>query len=315
MSEDELFSVYLATTINSEISFDYISKLLKKSDIVYHYTDFNGLIGIVQNNSLFSSNATHLNDYSELEYGNILISETILEIIERKELKSYVNFGEEEINLLQKTLRLLGDWSNSKICVCCFSYNRDLLSQWRGYANNGNGVAIGFSIDELRDSITPRVQNAMVEYSRKNQKKDLEEIIAIALDYALVKYSEFGYTKIQVTKYFPKALVSILNSLTPRFKDTGFKEEDEFRLIYDPIYHEKHKGENEKIPDKLFRSNGKHLISFIELKPLKKIFPIQEIVIGPSLHKDRIRNGIQELLLNSGYTNVKVTYSKIPLVT
>lgn len=28
--------------------------------------------------------------------------------------------------------------------AACFSEEKDLLSQWRGYANNGAGVAIGF---------------------------------------------------------------------------------------------------------------------------------------------------------------------------
>ncbi len=315
MSEDELYSIDLATQINSEISFDYVSKFIRKSNIVYHYTDFNGLIGIIQNNSLFSSNATYLNDYSELEYGNNLISETISKIIKRKELRNYFDLGEEEISLLQKTIKLLRNYSNSNICVCCFSYNPDLLSQWRGYANNGNGVAIGFPIYELRDSITPKVHNAMIEYNRQKQTKELEEIIAIALDYAVVKRSDFGYSKRQVFKHFPKALISILSSLTPRFKNIGFKEEDEFRLIYDPLYHEKYKEENEEIPQKLFRTNGKHLIPYIELKPKVGKFPISEIMIGPSFHKDRIKNGIQELLFNNEYTDVKITYSKIPFVS
>ena len=35
--------------------------------------------------------------------------------------------------------------------VVCFSKEKDLLSQWRGYADNGKGCAIGFSLDELED--------------------------------------------------------------------------------------------------------------------------------------------------------------------
>jgi hypothetical protein len=314
MSEDELYRMNLATHINSEISLDYVSKFFKKGNLVYHYTDFNGLIGIIQNNSLYSSNAMYLNDYRELEYGYSLISETILKIIHKKELAMYIGFGKEEINILKKTLSVLKDLSYANIYVCCFSYKSDLLSQWRGYGNNGDGVAIGFEVNKLRDSIPPPVHNTIIEYSRQNQKKELEEVIAIALDYALLKHSEFGYTKIEAKKYLPEALVSILNTFTPRFKDIGFKEEDEFRLIYDPEYQLRYKEKNEEIPQKLFRTNSKHLIPYIELKPLNKNFPIQEIVIGPSLHKDRIKKGVQELLLNNGYKDVKITHSKISLV-
>ncbi|TDN98884.1 DUF2971 domain-containing protein [Sunxiuqinia elliptica] len=316
MNEEELYRIDLATALNSEISpLDYISKFLRRGNLVYHYTDFNGVIGIIQNQSLFSSNATYLNDYSELEYGNQLISETILKVIKNKDLKGYINLGEKEISLLEKTLTFLKNWSNSNIYVCCFSYNSDLLSQWRGYANNGNGVAIGFSIDELRDSITPKVHNAIVEYNRQKQIKELEEIIAYALDFAIVNHSDYGHTKKEAFKYFPKALVSTLTSLTPRFKNIGFKEEDEYRLIYDPIYHEKYKDKTEHTPTQLFRTNGKHLIPYVELKPKKDKFPIRELVIGPSMHKDRIKNGLRELLENNGYTDVKITYSKIPFVS
>jgi hypothetical protein len=31
-----------------------------------------------------------------------------------------------------------------KMFLTCFSENGDLLSQWRAYGNNGDGVAIGF---------------------------------------------------------------------------------------------------------------------------------------------------------------------------
>lgn len=38
----------------------------------------------------------------------------------------------------------------SKDYVCCFSEEKDLLSQWRGYGSDGNGIAIGFNAQLLR---------------------------------------------------------------------------------------------------------------------------------------------------------------------
>ena len=38
--------------------------------------------------------------------------------------------------------------------VTCFSYQNDLLSQWRGYADDGRGAAIGFDLDVLKEVVT-----------------------------------------------------------------------------------------------------------------------------------------------------------------
>lgn len=37
--------------------------------------------------------------------------------------------------------------------VICFSENGDLLSQWRGYADNGRGVTIGFDYNTLQEYV------------------------------------------------------------------------------------------------------------------------------------------------------------------
>ena len=54
--------------------------------------------------------------------------------------------------------------------VTCFSYQNDLLSQWRGYADDGRGAAIGFDLDVLKEAglnpITPVLICNSDDYSK-----------------------------------------------------------------------------------------------------------------------------------------------------
>ncbi len=40
---------------------------------------------------------------------------------------------------------------NATLYACCFSEEGDILSQWRAYAQNGEGISIGFSNEVLND--------------------------------------------------------------------------------------------------------------------------------------------------------------------
>jgi len=56
-------------------------------------------------------------------------------------------FEEEQV---QKVLGLVRVYEQLSDCLAlCLSEESDLLSQWRGYADDGHGVAIGFSVDYL----------------------------------------------------------------------------------------------------------------------------------------------------------------------
>ena len=69
--------------------------------------------------------------------------------------------------------------------VTCFSYQDDLLSQWRGYADDGRGAAIGFDLDVLKQivQVSPEKSQSSVvslhkiSYSESEQKETVHQIV------------------------------------------------------------------------------------------------------------------------------------------
>ncbi len=113
--------------------------------ILYHYTNRAGLAGIIESGKMRLSDIFRQNDPSELKHGlcialNVLKSEITAERPEVKEFaKRFTRFclhgGIEE---------------SAHYFICCFSGDSDDLGQWRAYANNGQGFALGFDTSSLK---------------------------------------------------------------------------------------------------------------------------------------------------------------------
>lgn len=107
---------------------------------IYHYTNVQGLKGIVETGQMWFTDYRHLNDPAELVHGinrtHRLVRDHRARVDDRAGL-----FLECLLDLFQHE-----NFSDSlEFFVASFSYARDDLSQWRAYADNGQGVAIGFS--------------------------------------------------------------------------------------------------------------------------------------------------------------------------
>jgi len=104
--------------------------------IVYHYTDWNGLRGILDDGTLRCGDIFYLNDPSELRHG---VSASLDLFRAGNALSDWGRFGEDLKRSLSSNL---GQIAN--IFILCFSQKWDDLSQWRAYGENGRGYAIGF---------------------------------------------------------------------------------------------------------------------------------------------------------------------------
>ena len=106
-------------------------------EILYHYTTFSGLLGIVDSRALWASDIRYMNDSAELKHTADLIA---------REISRRIAAGHPNPNLLNQFL----DWVSHRITNghllfgASFRSNGNLLSQWRGYSSHGKGVSIGF---------------------------------------------------------------------------------------------------------------------------------------------------------------------------
>jgi hypothetical protein len=128
-----------------------INRLHDQSDneVVYHYCSAETFLNIIQRKTIRFSDANLLNDAHEVRWGYSVFIKAVNELLNRE--GRYKNAPEIPQDFFDSIDEI---WSNSGLhtsnFVACFSLDGDSLSQWRAYADDGMGVAIGFKTKELR---------------------------------------------------------------------------------------------------------------------------------------------------------------------
>nr|WP_286775692.1 DUF2971 domain-containing protein [[Pseudomonas] sp. BICA1-14] len=108
-----------------------------KLETLYHYCSTGTFAAILQTQSIWLSSLTLSNDSMEGQ----LVKETIIRLAKEDNLSDHIcERLKESLAFLERTLGGLG---------FCLSEQGDLLSQWRGYADDAHGISIGFSKDYL----------------------------------------------------------------------------------------------------------------------------------------------------------------------
>ena len=106
--------------------------------VLYHYTDWAGLEGIVRTGALWATHHAALNDREEIGYAKALLLEIANEH-DRSGPTSPRSMFEEAHRILRKADDIMQGW-----CIVSLTEEADLLSQWRAYARQGRGFCIGF---------------------------------------------------------------------------------------------------------------------------------------------------------------------------
>ena len=100
---------------------------------LFHYCSIEGFHAILSNRSIRLSALAQSNDFKEGK----LVAESVGRLCARDQLDEVTTSRmQSDIELMESLFSGLG---------FCMSQDGDLLSQWRGYADNGRGFSIGFS--------------------------------------------------------------------------------------------------------------------------------------------------------------------------
>lgn len=207
---------------------------------------------------------------------------------------------------------------NTKNYFCCFSENSDLLSQWRAYGNDGQGVAIGFNAELLsRIDDVNNYNYVKVIYNQKSVLKNIQEYMEGNLKYIFGNITEKELNPVDIMFNLAPILTPILQDRFA-FKHPSFREEREWRLFRKQVGNfDEDTGENEPFfngafhaddeifgsfscSDLKFRSLQNNICSYFELGFEKcKEDIIKRIVLGPKcqieekdLNKSRLPNGM-----------------------
>lgn len=212
------------------------------NSIVYHYCSVDTFMSIISHKTLRASNIRKSNDYHEVIscMGNFQIA---MRNALRKYHKTFPYDSEFQqfyyiddctaIDTDALIEKAIDNESCTYYCVC-FSEAKDLLSQWRGYAGDGTGVAIGFRESFLRAPTDfCHYKYASIEYDLFSVRADLEKYIfhrfEIARNYLGDRLTASDYSNV---------LFQVINAMVYNaifYKDSSFQEEKERRLVYYPF--------------------------------------------------------------------------------
>jgi hypothetical protein len=239
------------------------------------YTTQNGLIGIIGNAELWATKVQYLNDSAEFSLALRLAQEQL----GRRILNANVR-NRQALEAMARTEGI----ALVNIFVACFCRQGDLLSQWRGYARASSGFSIGIKSAGVQEAA--RLHGFTLGpciYDRAEQTMIIDE----AIDHCL----NLDLEPIETAASFEKLLLAV----GAFFKDYGFHEEDEWRLVSRAV----------DIRDEqvAFRPGKSMLTPYFKIPigtDLRSV--IHGILVGPCPHTALSESSVKAILIQAGVT-------------
>lgn len=259
--------------------------------IIYHYTDDRGLHGILQSGELWFTQIFDLNDPSEMQHGFSIGHRLLLSA-----LPDAATTARETITTVDRVTSM----DNLKFYTCSFSTDKDELGQWRAYADDGKGYAVGFDARSMVDSND--LSLFAVRYDDKSLTEKLKRVIAAAMPF-IKKYGATASPSPEADA-LTVVLASLSSSLmmtSSLYKHEDYKSENEFRLLL------KHVSKYTPV----FRMRPYFLVKYIKY-PFRTHHPIKEIVVGPSTAETSRQFAHDCLKAYYNDKDVAITQSSIP---
>lgn len=177
---------------------------------LYHYTNSAALVNIIQSRKIRLSARWHLNDPREGEDFCDLLNEYIATNGDAKEN------GKRAMKL----------FDSQNFYVACFSEHGDLLSQWRAYAQDGEGVSIGFNRECLFTCLAAQSDMVVRPVEYADNLRDLNSNgEAYKAFSTILTHGEAPSDKVLQT----------LAKIRWAIKRKAYQEENEHRLIFTSI--------------------------------------------------------------------------------
>lgn len=265
--------------------------------ILYHYTTPAGLLGIVDKKEIWASHTQYLNDQREFRHAVRIIQE---EIDTMKKRRRYDQHRER----LDEMASVLKDSGSVNVCVCSFSEDGDLLSQWRAYGGGG-GFSIGFSGQFLRTASEGQgFWLVRCIYDETQQRRWMRTLLTDVLNENTQE--ELSKSGNEGARIAGGNLAAYLNRYAPILKDKAFAEEKEWRIISRPL--------SCGVARFDFRPGPGMLIPYYKI-PLAgdtQVLRIEEIIVGPTPHSRQSRRSLQSLLEKHGLRKAKVRNTSAP---
>jgi hypothetical protein len=267
------------------------------TDMLFHYTSQVGLSGILKENEIWGTNIHYLNDSSEFKHAFKLVRDIIPKYLSDAGKMGITNYF---LKIFDENVEKVSP--NICIFVTSFSGKGNLLSQWRGYCNEGTGYSIGFDRKTLEQvALDNDLELLDCIYTSEKQEIELEKCVKEILDQ--FQSGDPSVPRVAHTLY------TSLTRISSKFKHASFSEEEEVRLVSKIVDFM-----DEKIE---FRYGKSTLIPYLKfalvIKKIQNTVPlITKIYVGPTPDKNLAKLAVTNLLCKHKINSAVVELSEVP---
>lgn len=239
---------------------------------LYHYTIIEGMIGLLVNEQVWMTDCRFCNDKKE-------IISFLNQALEHWKDDARWDALSDKFDYPTTHERHLSDFVAymtplRTVPIFCLSRRWDTLSQWRSYANAGNGVCLGFDVPDVF---------APSDFAGTCDEVGYKLIECVYQDQDTIDYSA-ALDEI-IVQPDPHHVIEKIVELALRYKNVHFREEEEVRIaLYGQQYLD-------------YRSANNRLIPFFKSDNLYGQLVLKEIIMGPKLDFDEMSRAISSLLI------------------
>lgn len=192
--------------------------LTDNDEKVYHYCSPETLLAIISSKRIRFGDASCMNDGDEITWGLNLLEKVKTDLIERNDIPSRIPpISKAFLDNFDKIWRT--NVSVGKPFLACFSSDGDSLSQWRAYAQDGQGFSLGFRKGDM---------NLPAKFLRVEYDVQKQRAILINAMGALFKLHK--NTQHDDVQFMSDSLLIYRNILG--FKNPAFKDKREVRSVH-----------------------------------------------------------------------------------
>jgi hypothetical protein len=260
------------------------------NDVIYYYCSAETFKEIMSSKTLWLCDVKRMNDCEEIVYGQNLLFDLMgklnVPVVRQNEIRYYYNL-----------------FLNNLITLSvCFSESCDILSQWRGYANDASGFCIGFNAKKLL-SLFPFCPLKVV-YDRREQEQIVMKKLNDVLCHLVDKTPNY------------EVFIGELLFIFAQMKHPSFTEEKEIRMVHNMVLNEdcllsesvkedcvQYKkclqGINFRIVDSI--PSPYVIANFLYDSDIN---PVEEVIVGPKNKSSEF--DVRLFLRNIGFSNTKV---------
>jgi hypothetical protein len=274
------------------------------NELIYHYCRPEAFLEIMRTQTVWLSAYYVLNDSAERKWGYSIFLKAANQLQEQ--------VGKQFTDKIKAMIQRA--YSQTILMISSYSLDPDVLTQWRAYADDGRGFAIGFSPELIRIPAKP----LRVLYDEELQIQELLGNLRHTYEYE--KSIGFKYDEEFQSHWYNIGLDLCA------YKNPAFREEKEIRFAHVsglapegnsgrivPAGARDQTGKRLSKPAKIhFRITAGVVVPYVALDYSNKgtILPIKEVILGP--RNENADSNIEIFLNTMGMKGIKVRRSNVP---